>query len=91
MPQVNRVCLSVILSECASANESKKAGQVPSIYDWRLWNEESIYYGSPLVIYAYLYVCEESNREREKKGGGWGVEHHHLYGSSISLSASVTT
>lgn len=70
MPQVNRVCLSVILSECASANESKKAGQVPSIYDWRLWNEESIYYGSPLVIYAYLYVCEESKREREKKGGG---------------------
>ncbi len=38
-----------------------------SIYDWRLRNEESIYYGSPLVMYAYLYMCEEKKRERERE------------------------
>ncbi len=38
-----------------------------SIYDWRLRTEESIYYGSPLVMYAYLYMCEEKKRERERE------------------------
>lgn len=67
MPQLNRatVCLSFCLSVCLQ-NEQKKAGQVPSIYDWRLRNEDSIYYGSPLVMYAYLYVCERD------KGLWWG-------------------
>lgn len=51
------------------ANEKKKAGQVPSIYDWRLRNEDSIYYGSPLVMYAYLNVCEECMREIKGYGG----------------------
>lgn len=67
----------------ACRSKWKKAGQVASIYDWRALEWTTIYYGSPLVTYAYLYVCVCVWEARE--------EHHHLYGSSISLSASLTT
>lgn len=79
MTQVNMAAVSPsvrLCRECASANGQKKAGQVKvsSIYGWRLRNEEAIYYGSPLAMYAYLYVCVRKSRER-KEGGG--TEHHH--------------
>lgn len=41
-----------------------------------------------------VYVCVCVSEAREENGGegvGGGAKYHHLYGSSISLSASLTT